>query len=213
QAIARTPNRESTVQPASFTPARDPLAPVARGRAPDTVAPRPMPTGPSSELTSMPSQGDSQWRRAGHAGAPTVARNGGASPAAAPPPAPGPPLAPTPAPLLPIPTTVPPPPGFGPRVLISGPGIPPPPGNNPSPPVTVTGPGANNKVIGQAGPPCSTGCGPNCGAPAGAAPACGHGCSPAAQGAWGGCRCGAGPRFVPGSPSLDCPATAHPTHP
>src|SRR5262245_48446981 len=120
KAIARTPNRDSGVQPASFTPARDPLAPVARGRAPDTVAPRPMPTGPASELTSMPSQGYSQWRRADDVVASTVSRNGGEPTSTAAPPVPGPSLAASPAPVLPAPSTVvTPPPGFGPPVVHS----------------------------------------------------------------------------------------------
>lgn len=187
QAIARTPTpiRDGSVQPASFSPTRDPLAPVVRGSSPDYIAPRPMPAGPSGEMASMPTPGYSTWRRGDEVVASTVSRNGG-EPVAAPP---------VPGPAMAGPTTlVPPTPGSGPILSTPPPGFGQAPGLVPAPtspfppPAVISGPGMHGK-------PCPTCSSPSaCGAPSCAAPAC--------CGAWGGCGGCDGPRFILGAEAL-----------
>ncbi len=202
QAIARTPGRDEGVRPASFTPTRDPLTPVVRGLAPDTVAPRPMPAGPTSEVAALPAPGYSQWRRGDEVVASTVSRSGSESVAA--PPVPGPTLqvAPTPLPAPMGPTTPPPgavipPSGFGgpaannAPLASNGPPIAPVPAGPFPPPVVISGPGAYGKPV--PGAPFPTCDGPGCASPFQGRPACGGG--------WG-CGCCDGPRLTLGVEAL-----------
>src|SRR5436305_330 len=60
-AIAR-PQLDPAVQPASFSSQREPLAPVARGSAPEGDGARPMPVGPAGQ--TGPTPGMHNWQPA-----------------------------------------------------------------------------------------------------------------------------------------------------
>lgn len=225
-AIARPATVDSKVQQVSFTPggARDPLAPVARGSAPDQPA-RPMPVGPGGvELAGqpaygmpmpnasgqgMPPPGLHTWRRSGDEVLTTTVSRNNSEAVAAPPPGSPTLVAPTPAPMGPMPPGYVPGPGM---VTTPGGGLPPgmvvtTPGNSPFPaPTVISGPNGPGPIA-QGGPACGS-CGqPGCCQPSGCGQqgCCGSGgcCCAASSGAWGcGGGCCDGPQFILGAEFL-----------
>lgn len=173
QVIARSSIRDENVQPASFAPKRDPLAPVIRGSSPEVGSSRPLPPGPSIEMTAMPTPGYSYWKRADGVMASAASRNG--TETAAPPT-----LGNSSILIAPTPSSAPMnAPGFGlaPNVVASTPG------NAFPAPTVISGPGLNGPISSM---PCGN-----------------DGCKPMAQAVWGGGAINNGePRFTLGFESL-----------